>query len=135
MTSMPRLDPIEEPRTLFERLSFWISERQFGTVLTPLKVLYTRKPVLGVVAQILNWVLERTLQIDDALRFLLAVRISQLNGCTFCQDLNLAQAAQQRIGLGRFRDLSDFRSSNRFSKREQAALAFVEEAKIGRAHV
>jgi len=39
-----RLEPIEKPRGLMMRLAFFMTRRQFGKVMTPVKVLYPRMP-------------------------------------------------------------------------------------------
>ena len=59
---------------------------------------------------------------------LMAVAATSANraGCTFCMDLQLAEAVKARIGKDRFRELFDFESSTAFSEREKAALAYVE---------
>ena len=44
------------------------------------------------------------------------------------EDIALARAVQQRVGLEKFRALDDWRASPLFSERERAALAFVEAA-------
>ena len=54
--------------------------------------------------------------------------VARLNGCAFCQDLNLARALQAQIGAERFRALPDYRTSELFTERERAALAYAEEA-------
>jgi alkylhydroperoxidase family enzyme len=59
------------------------------------------------------------------LRFLLPVSVAMRAGCTFCSDLQLAEAVRARIGRERFRDLLDYEASTRFSEREKAALAYT----------
>lgn len=39
-----RLERIEKPRGLMMRLAFFMTRRQFGKVMTPVKVLYPRMP-------------------------------------------------------------------------------------------
>ena len=41
-----RLAPIEQPRSLLVRIAYWLSKRQLGKVMTPLKVIYARAPRL-----------------------------------------------------------------------------------------
>ena len=123
-----RLQPIERPRGLFTRLAYRIAQRQFGKIITPLKVIYARKPVLVFAAQVITWIAESGLTLAPDLRLLVMVHVARLNGCAFCQDLNLARALQEKIGLERFRALPDYRTSDLFTERERAALAFAEEA-------
>ena len=39
-----RLKPIEKPVGIKMRIAFWMTRRQFGKVMTPMKVLYPRVP-------------------------------------------------------------------------------------------
>jgi hypothetical protein len=41
-----RLEPIEKPKGLRMRIAFWMTRRQLGKVITPIKVLYPRVPFL-----------------------------------------------------------------------------------------
>ena len=125
---MPKLEPVTRPRSLFERVAFWQTAREYGKVLTPLTVIYARKPRLAFIAQLITRTTEKGLTLEPGLRLLVAVHVTRLNGCAFCQDLNLARAVQKRLGLERFRALPDYRTSELFSSRERAALAFCEEA-------
>ena len=127
-----RLTPIEHPRNPLLRLAFRISIRQFGKVIAPLKVIYARKPRLLLVAGQISRTLEKGLSLDPSLRLLVQAQAARLNGCTFCQDLALAQAVQGKIGTERFQALADFRTSGVFTERERAALAFAEEATLHR---
>ena len=126
--AIPKLEPVTQPRSLFERVAFWQTAREYGKVLTPLTVIYARKPRLALIAQLITWTTEKGLTLEPGLRLLVAVHVAQLNGCAFCQDLNLARAVQGRLGGDRFRALPGYRTSELFSPRERAALAFVEEA-------
>lgn len=122
------LTPIERPSNPLLRLAYRLSKRQFGKVLTPLKVIYARKPRLLLLAGRIERTLEQGLSLDPSLRLLVQVQAARLNGCAFCEDLALAQALRERMGPERFQALNEFRSSPRFTARERAALAFAEEA-------
>lgn len=127
-----RLTPIEHPRNPLLRLAYRISVKQFGKVIAPLKVIYARKPRLLLVSGQISRTLEKGLSLDPSLRLLVQAHAAQLNGCTFCQDLALAQAVQGKIGMERFQALGEFRTSDAFTAREKAALAFAEEATLHR---
>lgn len=121
-----RLAPIERPDSLLVRLAYWFAKRQFGAVITPMKVIYARVPRLLRTTLAINRAAER-LSLDPALNLLITTQTALLNGCTFCADLHLAQAVQAKLGRERFRDLLDFAQSPHFSERERAALAYTEE--------
>lgn len=121
-----RLAPIERPDSWLVRLAYWVSKRQLGAVMSPMKVLYARVPrILRTTISIVRTA--DSLSLDPALKLLVATQSSLLNHCTFCADLHLAQAVQAKLGRERFRDLPDFASSPHFSERERAALAYTEE--------
>ena len=121
-----RLEPIERPKGLLVRIAYWISKRQLGAVMTPMKVIYARVPrLLRTTLSILG--AERSLSLDPALKLLIGSQSSLLNGCGFCADLHRAQAIQAKLGRERFRDLEDYAQSPHFSERERAALAYTEE--------
>ncbi len=127
VTEIPRLSPIERPRSLVLRLAYWISRRRFGRVITPLQVIYARRTALIPLTAYIDLVREKKLSVDPAVRMLVTTRVSQLNGCAFCHDLNLARAVQERLGYERFLDLDDWRESHAFNERERAALALADE--------
>jgi AhpD family alkylhydroperoxidase len=121
-----RLAPIEKPDSLLVRLAYWLSKRQLGGVMSPMKVLYARVPrILRTTISIVRTT--DSLSLDPALKLLVTTQSSLLNNCTFCADLHLAQAVQAKLGRERFRDLLDFAQSPHFSERERAALAYTQE--------
>ncbi len=64
--------------------------------------------------------------IAPALRSLITVRVSQLNGCRFCVDLNSATLLKRGVALDKVEALSEWRKSALFDERERAALEFAE---------
>jgi AhpD family alkylhydroperoxidase len=120
-----RLEPIEKPRGLMMKLAYWMSRRQLGKVMTPLKVVYARSPKLGMLGYRINQVTEKGLVVDPELVLLVETQSSALNQCGFCHDLHLAQAVQARLGLEKFRALLDYAESPHFSERERAALDYT----------
>jgi AhpD family alkylhydroperoxidase len=122
-----RIEPIEKPRGLLMRIAYWMSRRQLGAVMSPLKVVYARSPRIARTNFSIARTLESGLSLDRELVLLVTTQSSLINGCAFCADLHRAQVVQARIGLEKFRDLLDFAASPHFSPRERAALAFTEE--------
>jgi AhpD family alkylhydroperoxidase len=60
------------------------------------------------------------------LRSLVQVRVSQINGCDFCVDLNSSLGLGRGLGDDKLRTLPQSEDSPLFSEREKAALAFAE---------
>ena len=110
------------------RLLFWRQRRRYGRELGPVR-LWARMPAAFLAMSAMYRALDRkSSPIEPALRSLVQVRISQINDCTFCVDLN------SFLGLGRGntenkqRALPQFEDSLLFSEREKAALAYAEAA-------
>jgi alkylhydroperoxidase family enzyme len=125
-----RLAPIERPPTLLGRALSFAQRRVLGKTITPAKVVYNRVPRMWNVSWALVNLDLRGFTLPHELLYLMHVRISLLNGCAFCRDIALARAVQEKLGLEKFRALSDpdWRTSPLFSDRERAALAYAEEA-------
>lgn len=122
-----RLKPIDKPKGLMMRLAFWGTRRQFGKVLTPMKVLYPRVPgMLKVGYEMQKF--DAKMRLNKELRFLVGVLVSGINGCGFCVDIGQAAAMREHVDMNKFSALSDYRTSPVFSDHERAALAYAEEA-------
>jgi AhpD family alkylhydroperoxidase len=68
----------------------------------------------------------RSSPIDAALRSLVTVRVSQINTCSFCVDLNSAVLIKRGVSLEKVEALHIWRQSNLFDRREQTVLAYAE---------
>jgi AhpD family alkylhydroperoxidase len=119
------LAPIDRPDHLFPRLLFGFARRQFGMVPTAFRVIYARSPFLALVSLVLYAYLGRYLSLEPSLRYLVQIASAQQNGCTFCADLLLAGAIREKLGRERFAALDAFETSDRFTQREKAALAYA----------
>src|SRR6516225_3193371 len=123
-----RLKPIEKPKGLLMRGAFWMTRRQFGKVLTPMKVMYPRVPGMLKAAYEIQKFETNGIHIEKGLHFMLGALISQINGCNFCVDISRAVAISEGVGTDKFNALAEYRNNPLFSDRERAALAYVEEA-------
>jgi AhpD family alkylhydroperoxidase len=70
--------------------------------------------------------LDRSVELDPALRELIKIRVSQLNGCAYCLDMHLHDARAMGESMQRLDTLSAWRESPFFTARERAALALTE---------
>jgi AhpD family alkylhydroperoxidase len=109
------------------RIAYWLSRRQLGRVMSPLKVIYARAPAVAWPGLWIARTIETGLSLEPELRLLVTTQSSLLNGCTFCADLHTAQAVQARLGLEKFKTLLAFETSPLFSERERAVLAYTAE--------
>jgi AhpD family alkylhydroperoxidase len=105
---------------------FWNQKRKYGEVLKP-GMLWGRIPRLFAAVAILYGVLDRrSSPLDPVLRSLVTVRVSQINWCTFCVDINSATLAERCGSMEKVAELQQWRSSKLFDKKEQAALEYTE---------
>jgi AhpD family alkylhydroperoxidase len=70
--------------------------------------------------------LEERIQLDPALRALVKIRASQINGCAFCIDMHWTDARAGGESELRLSQLAAWRESPFFDERERAALALAE---------
>jgi AhpD family alkylhydroperoxidase len=68
----------------------------------------------------------RASAIEEPIRDLVAIRASQINGCTFCLDMHNKQAKIHGERELRLYHLASWRDSTLFAPRERAALAWTE---------
>ena len=109
---------------------FWLQKRRYGAHLTPATV-WARVPPLYLALLGFNAALERRRSpLEPALRSLVQTRISQLNHCAFCVDLNLLHAAERSGSMAKALAVECWRDSERggapFSERERLALEYAE---------
>ncbi|MBK5207219.1 MAG: carboxymuconolactone decarboxylase family protein [Polaromonas sp.] len=110
----------------FVRLFFWNQKRRYGAVLEPAR-LWGRSPRVFVALALLYGALDRRASpIDAALRTLITVRVSQINRCSFCVDVNAATALKRGISEEKLLAVASFADSALFPEREKAALAYAE---------
>jgi AhpD family alkylhydroperoxidase len=64
--------------------------------------------------------------IEPALKHLLDLRASQLNGCAFCVDMHVKEALAGGERQLRLHHVAAWRESDQFTPRERAALAYTE---------
>ena len=89
--------------------------------------LWARSPKLFVGVALLYGAIDpRSSPLEPSLRSLLTVRISQINHCRFCLDINSATLLQGGISEEKLWALEDWRDSELFGERERVALEYAE---------
>jgi AhpD family alkylhydroperoxidase len=105
---------------------FWNQKRKYGQVLMP-GLLWGRVPKLFIAVAILYGVLDRRRSpLDPVLRSLVTVRVSQINGCRFCVDINSATLIRRAGSQAKVDALDGWRDSDIFEAEEKAALDYAE---------
>jgi len=70
--------------------------------------------------------LSSTIKLDEEIRELIDIRVSQINGCAFCLDMHWKDARASGQSEERLYMLSTWRESSLYSDRERAALELAE---------
>jgi AhpD family alkylhydroperoxidase len=120
---------------LYLRPFFWNQKRKYGQVLKP-ALLWGRSPLVFMAVALLYGALDRRgSPLDPVLRSLLTVRVSQINWCRFCVDLNSMTLARRAGSMQKVEELERWRDSRVFSDAERAALDYAEAVTITDRHV
>lgn len=122
-----RLEPIEKPNNLMLRMGYRMMKKKFGKVLTPLKIIYARKPSLMFIAQKIDNASNK-ISFDPEFRLLVQTFASMRNGCQFCHDYRLTLAIKSQLGTEKFMDLENYKTSSLFDEKEKAAFDYIDEA-------
>jgi len=120
-----------EPKPLgqypwYLRPFFRSQRRRYGEVLIP-GLLWGRSPLLFMCVALLYGAIDRRRSpIHPVLRSLLTVRVSQINWCAFCIDINSMTLAQRSGSMDKVLALENWRDSALFDARERVALEYAE---------
>jgi len=121
------LPPIEKPKGLMMKLAYYFTRRQFGKVLTPLKVHSARLPIgfgqfYAKISQ-----LDKKLQLSPETVMLIREHVARINVCLFCIDIGRSFTIKASMNQAKFDALEQYRTSPLFSDAERAALDYVAE--------
>jgi len=121
---IPAKQPKEYPRYL--RPFFWNQKRKYGQVLNP-GLLWARVPRLFAAVAVLYAVLDRkSSPLSPLLRSLVTVRVSQINWCRFCVDINSSTLIKRSGSTEKVENLERWRESDLFDEREKVVLEYTE---------
>jgi alkylhydroperoxidase family enzyme len=121
------LSPIEKPKGLMMKLAYFFTRRQFGKVLTPLKVHSARLPLgFGLFYGKIG-TLDKKLQLPPETIMLIREQVARINVCLFCIDIGRSFTIKASMNQAKFDALEEYRTSPLFSEAERAALDYVSE--------
>ncbi|WP_422461364.1 carboxymuconolactone decarboxylase family protein [Endozoicomonas sp. ALB115] len=105
---------------------FWSQKRRYGKVLKP-GLLWARVPRLFAAVATLYGVLDRKKSpLSPELRSLVTVRVSQVNWCAFCVDINAMTLAKRAGSMDKVEALDNWQDSDLFNAQERIALEYTE---------
>lgn len=110
----------------YVRVLLWLQRRHYGRELEPAR-LWGRTPRAFLAMAAMYGALDRKASpLAPALRAMIQVRVSQINWCAFCIDLNSATCLKREVSVEKLAALSRFAESPLFDEREKAALHYAE---------
>ena len=121
------LPPVEKPQGLIMKLAYAMTRRQFGKVLTPLKVHSARlPPAFGLFySKIPN--LDKKLLLPPETALLIREQVARINVCLFCIDIGRWATIKASMNQAKFDALEQYSTSPLFTDAERAALDYVTE--------
>jgi alkylhydroperoxidase family enzyme len=123
----PFLAPIEEPRGLMMKLVYAMTRRQFGKVLTPVKVVSARMPLAFGMFTAKIAKLDKKLVLPAETALLVREQVARINVCLFCIDIGRSFTIQASMNQAKFDALGEYGTSHLFSDGERAMLDYVTE--------
>lgn len=105
---------------------FWNQKRKYGQYLEPAKVWASVPRLFLSVASIVGTLERKRSPVSPAIRSLVSIRVSQMNWCAFCVDLNSLTIMKRINNSEKVDALENWRESELFSPDEAAALDYAE---------
>jgi alkylhydroperoxidase family enzyme len=121
------LPPIEKPKGLMMKLAYYFTRRQFGKVLTPLKVHSARLPIAFGQFYVKIGQLDKKLGLPPETVMLIREQVARINVCLFCIDIGRSFTIKAPMNQAKFDALEVYRTSPLFSDAERVALDYVTE--------
>ena len=123
----PFLPPVEQPKGLLMKLAYYFSQKQFGKVLTPLRVHSARLPAAFGLFYGKIGSLDKKLVLPRETVMLIREQVARINVCLFCMDIGRSFTIKESMNEAKFDSLEQYRTSDLFSEAERAALDYVTE--------
>ena len=121
------LTPIEKPHGLIMKLAYYFTRRQFGKVLTPLKVHSARlPPAFGLFYSKISK-LDKKLLLPPEMVLLIRHQVARINICLFCIDIARSFTIKASMNEAKFDALDEYNTSPLFTDADRAALDYVSE--------
>jgi alkylhydroperoxidase family enzyme len=121
------LPAIEKPAGLLMKLVYYFTRREFGKVLTPLKVHSARLPLAFGMFYAKIGRLDKKLRLPPETVLLIREQVARLNVCLFCMDIGRSFTIKSSMNQAKFDSLEQYRTSTLFSEAERAALDYATE--------
>jgi len=108
------------------RLFFFKQKKTYGKILEP-GMLWARSPKVFMGVALLYGALNRkSSPLSPSLRSLVTVRVSQINHCEFCIDINATTLMKRGVSKEKTKELNNWHKSDKFDEIERLALEYTE---------
>jgi len=124
-TQGPLLPPIENPKGLIMKLVYIMARRQFGKVITPMKVFVARLPVAFGQFYWKISALDKKLLLPPETAMLIREQVARINVCLFCLDIGRYFTINASMNQAKFDALDQYRTNELFSDVERVALDYA----------
>ena len=109
------------------KLAYYFTRREFGKVLTPLKVHSARLPIAFGMFYGKISTLDKKLTLPPETIMLIREQVARINVCLFCIDIGRSFTIKASMNEAKFDALEQYRTSPLFTEAERAALDYVTE--------
>lgn len=110
---------------LWVRVLYALQRRRNGVVLEPTRVWARAPAAMRGFLHFVAAVDRKRSPIEPALRSLVMVKVSQINSCSFCVDLNAAKLHERGVSTDKAAALANHEGSTLFSSKERVALDYA----------
>jgi len=109
------------------KLAYYFTRKEFGKVLTPLKVHSARLPIAFGLFYTKIGSLDKKLMLPAETVLLIREHVARINVCLFCMDIGRSFTIKASMNQAKFDALEEYRTSDLFTDAERAALDYVTE--------
>lgn len=121
------LMPIEKPNGLLMKLVYYFTKKQFGKVMTPVKIVSARMPLAFGIWGGKMYRLDKRLVLPKEMIFIIRHQVARINICSFCMDIGRYKAMKEWMNEEKFNAINEYNASPLYSDAERAALDYVTE--------
>jgi alkylhydroperoxidase family enzyme len=125
--TIPFLPTIEKPGSLVMKLVYYLTKRQFGKVLTPVKVGSARLPVAFGMFYGKTYELDKKLKLPKETAFLIRHLVALINVCEYCIDIGRFKAMKELMNEEKIDAVGAYKMSPLFTDAEKSALDYATE--------
>jgi alkylhydroperoxidase family enzyme len=122
------LPPVERPKGLLKKCTYWVMRRMFGLVPTGTMVFTARMPTAFMTYYAKAYRLDKKLRVPIETAYIVRHEVASINMCTACMDIGRYYGLKKsRETLARLDAVSEYKTNPLFSDADRAALDYARE--------